>query len=232
MSRLWSLLAEAVVIVSIASFPAVIWFFHFRRRMIRRIANVARDLEAAFRPRDVRYWYLGYLVGFRARYWVNRGPVTRAAALYIIPPYHVFFYLPVIILFHRRERLDLAVSLRRPGIGGEAHIVDTGDKHAMRGLQRDKPHLAKLKSAEVLVAGRRLQAYYSGDGRALDEARRLAAELESLDTRVGRVSVDGAQGAIYVSLRIERPGPVTPHVEAVLRAAGRASKGGEGPTGG
>jgi len=224
--------AAAVVLVALASFPAVIWFFHFRRRMIRRIAWVARDLEEALRPRDKRYWYLGYLVGFRARYWVNRGPVTTAAALYIIPPYHVFFYLPVVILARRRERLDLAVALRSTGIGGEAHIVDPSDRGAVGSLRADGVDTSRLRRGSVALGGRVLEAYHTGGGGALEEARRLAGELEGLGARVRRVTVDAGRARIYVSLTPPQGGPVAPLAEAVLRAAARAARGAAEPGGG
>ncbi len=227
MPSLSGLFTTAVAIAVIASFPAVIWYFAFRRRMIRRIASVARELEEAFRPRDKRYWYLGYLVGFRARYWVNRGPVTTAAALYTIPPYHVFFYLPVIILAKRRERLDLAVGLRRSALKGEAHLVVAGDRGALESLRRDRHGLDHLKTVEVTVGGHRMLAYYTGDGRALEEARRLASALQAAGARVRRVTVDAGREAIYASLTLEKPGPVSPLAEAVLDAAARAA-GGEG----
>jgi len=219
-------LALAVLIVIIASFPAVIWFFRFRRLMIRRIAGVARDLEEAVRPRDKRYWYLGYLVGFRARYWVNRGSISTVSALYTIPPYHVFFYLPVIILGRRRELLDIAVKLRqRPLVGGVAHLVDPSSRHARLTFRKDVKDARGLRRAEVYLGSARFEAYYTGGDAPLGLARELAQRLQSLGARVLRVTVDPRGRILYSSINPPRGEPVTPLVEAVLDAAERLARG-------
>jgi len=221
-----SALALAVSVVIIASFPAVVWFFVIRRGMIRRIAGVARELEGVLKPRDVRYWYLGYLVGFRARYWVNRGPISTVSALYTIPPYHVFFYLPVIILGRRRETLDLAVKLRqRPLLGGEAHLID-GSRRARLTLAKDLGDTRRLRRTRVTLGGRVLEAYVAGREPPLSLAVGLAERLESLGARVHRVTVDPGSKIVYASLSVEKGEPVAPLVEAVLDAARRAAGGG------
>jgi hypothetical protein len=218
--------ALAVLIVIIASFPAVIWFFRIRRLMIRRIAGVARDLEETVKPRDQRYWYLGYLVGFRARYWVNRGSISTVSALYIIPPYHVFFYLPVIILGRRRELLDIAVKLRsRPLVRGVAHLVDSSSRHARVTFRKDVGDPRGLRRVEVDLGDARLEAYYSGDEAPLSLARDLAVRLQGLGARVLRVTVDPGGRILYSSLNPPRGGPVAPLIEAVLDAAERLARG-------
>lgn len=217
--------SAALIVLALASFPAVVWFFYFRRVMIRRIAGIARTLEERLKPRDRRYWYLGYLVGFRARYWVNRGPIKAVNAMYIIPPYHVFFYLPVILLGGRRERLDIAVELReRVAVGGEAHIVNARDRGARMSLKGDVGNTGRLKAGKLRLDGVEAEAYYSGDGSSLAVARSLAAELAG-KARLLRVTVDGQRRVLYASVN-PRPGePVDEIVEAVISAAERLGGG-------
>ncbi len=214
-------LSAALIVLVLASFPAVVWFFYFRRAMIRRIAGVARTLEETLRPRDKRYWYLGYLVGFRARYWVNRGPIKAVNAMYVIPPYHVFFYLPVIILGRRRERLDIAVELReRMQVNGEAHIINTRDRAAKLSFRRDVRDPSKLRTAKLRLGDVEVEAYYSGDGSILDFARSLAADL-SRRARLLRVTLDGGRKVLYASVNPDPGEPVDGVVEAVISAAER-----------
>ncbi len=214
-------LSAALIVLVLASFPAVVWFFYFRRIMIRRIASIARSLEETLKPRDKKYWYLGYLVGFRARYWVNRGPVKAVNVMYIIPPYHVFFYLPVILLGRRRERLDIAVELRdRVAINGEAHIVNASDRGARLSFRRDVWDPGRLRVARLRFEGLEAEAYYSGDGPSLDLARSLAADL-SRRARLLRVTMDGSRRVLYASVNPHPGEPVDGIVEAVMGAAER-----------
>ena len=227
-----SALALAVLIVVIASFPAVLWFFKIRRSMIRRISQVARELEEALGPRDARYWYLGYLVGFRARYWVNRGPVSTVSALYTIPPYHVFFYLPVIILGKRRETLDIAVKLRlQPLLKGEAHLVDESDRYARLTFRKDVGDPSRLKARASRLSNGRLTLYHRGDERLAHLATSLARSLEEAGAEVVRVSIIPSERIVYAALHPPRGGPIAPLARAVLNAAERAAKGSTGAAG-
>jgi len=107
-------LISALIVLVMASLPSVAWFFIMRRKMLRRQVYVIRSIEEAVKPRDQRYWVVGYLVGFTAKYWVKRGHVDKVYVSYTMPPYHAFFYLPIIILLGRRERLEVVVESSRP----------------------------------------------------------------------------------------------------------------------
>jgi hypothetical protein len=214
-------LSAALIVLVLASFPAVVWFFYFRRAMIRRIASVARSLEDTIKPRDKRYWYLGYLVGFKARYWVNRGPVKAVNAMYLVPPYHVFFYLPVIILGRRRERLDIAVEFREGTlVNGEAHIVNIRDRAAKLSFKRDVKDPGRLRTTKLRLGDVEAEAYYSGGDSSLDLARSLAADL-SRRARLLRVTVDGGRKVLYASVNPNPGEPIDGIVEAVIDAAER-----------
>ncbi len=201
-----------IIFLVIASFPAVIWFFRFRKTMIKRQSQLARYLEDEFRPRDKTYWLLGYLVGFRARYTVQRGLIDNVHILYITPPYHVFFYLPIIALFKKRERLDVIIRFREGvRMGGIAHIADTSIRTIKAVLHRDMGDRTKYREAEEVVAGRRYKAYYTSP-RALEIARRILREA-SLHARIYRVTVDGTSRTIMISFE---PGK-TEEVRKVLK---------------
>jgi len=211
--------AYAVLIVIIASFPAVIWFFRFRKAMIRKQANLIRHLEERLRPRDQLYWYLGYLVGFRAKYRVGRDGVDNVYVLYTSPPYHVFFYLPVIWLFRKKERLEIILELARQGlIKGEAHIADERIRSVRISLDADIGDRSRYKRTTITHNGRIYNVYYTG-GNALEKARWLL-ETASKHAPVYRVSVDGSRRSILVSFE-----PVSLEaIDKVLKAAWRAAK--------
>ncbi len=211
---LWNVMFVALV----ASFPSIIWFYYFRRQMIRKQSTLARFLEWKLRPRDKIYSYLGYLVGFRGEYHVRDPHVSKVQVTYTTPPYHVFFYLPVIIAFGKREKLDILLRLRDGSrIRGEAHIADTSIRSVRLALEADL--IGEYKEAEVPMAGRLYKAYYRGP--SLEAAKRLLERLAAKGVRVYRVSVDGSRRAILVSIE---PSSLDA-VEAALEEARRASKG-------
>ncbi len=206
----------ALAVLIIASFPSVIWFFRFRKAMIRKQANLIRHLEGQIRPRDKLYWYLGYLVGFRARYKVGRGGVENVYVLYTSPPYHVFFYLPIIWLFRKRERLELILQLGNDhGIRGEAHIADERIRSIRLSLTADLGDKGRYKRTVIRDSGRDYTVYYTG-GNALDKAVDLFNRIK-LHAPVYRVSVDGSRRSILVSVE-----PVS--LEAVSRVIEEAWK--------
>ena len=207
-------LGQAVFLVALASFPSVIWFYYFRRQMIKRQIALASWLEDHLKPRDKLYMYLGYLVGFRARYLLGDPRVSEIHVTYTTPPYHVFFYLPVIIAFGKKEKLDILVK-PRSGVPmrGEAHIVDWSVRSVRLAAQADL--VGDYKTGTLEASGRRYTVYYRGAEEALEKARRILLALTSRGARVFRVSYDSSRRAILVSLE---PTGVD-HVEAALRLA-------------
>ncbi|ABM80664.1 hypothetical protein [Hyperthermus butylicus] len=186
-------------IIAIAAAVSVVWFFHIRRVMLMRMRGLVSLLERSFRPRDTQYMLLGYLVGFRAEYLLGDGPASRAWILYTTPPYHVFFYLPVISLGKRREKLEITLRLRSP-LPGEAHIYDPGDRGVVRAVVADTAGAGRrLYRGTVSIAGRELEALYSGDI-ALAKAKSLFEELVAAGVDVRRVSIVDRLHALHVSV--------------------------------
>lgn len=185
-----------VYAVMVASLPAVAWFFRLRRGMLARMSAVVKALEDSVRPKDKRYWLLGYLVGFRATYWVRRRPVSKVWALYTTPPYHVFFYLPVVLLARKRERLEVTLGLSQGLLRGEAHLYDPRDRRSRRAVRVDAGRLhARLKAARG--PGGTVALHNS------DHALRLATELyERLSKHlpVSRVSVIASRSVLHVAM--------------------------------
>jgi len=214
----WSRILEPLFwIVVIASFLSVVWFFRFRRIMIRRQVSILQLLEEKLKPRDTKYTVHGYLVGFTGKYWVNRGNLIRAWVYYSTPPYHVFFYLPVIHLFRRSERMDFTLKLRELKPGGEAHLVVPGDRHVARTVSID---LAKrnrpLPESIVDVDGRRLKAYYTSQA-ALDKAVEIYRRLSTLED-VRRVSLSSSSQGLHVAI-VPRLGNLEAFISSLLDTA-------------
>ena len=185
-------LLRALVILVLASMPSVAWFFKIRRKMLAYTVALIRSIEETLKPRDQRYWVHGYLVGFAAKYWVRRGPVDKVYVNFTIPPYHVFFYLPVIALFRKRERLDIAVEYSKPlGVRGEAHLYDPSRRSVRSIVERDvreSPFYRKggFERGELRAGGKTMRYYARGE--ALQLAQKLAEDLSELG-EVFRVSV-------------------------------------------
>ncbi|MET1127963.1 MAG: hypothetical protein ABWW70_01425 [Thermoproteota archaeon] len=206
-----SVRATALLVILVLGTAAVLWFFHIRRRIVKRMRYIVGALEAALRPADTEYTVLGYLVGFKAVYKVRRRGVDRAWILYTIPPYHVLFYLPVIAALREAERLELTFRLER-GVRGEAHIYDPRDRAVRRLVKKDVgDRAARMAQGLVDVGARRYEALYTSSD-ALEDARRIAQELQRLGVDVRRSSVVGTLSAIHVSLV-----PGAARVEEVVR---------------
>jgi hypothetical protein len=188
-------------VVVIASFPAILWFFKVRRVMIRKQVMIIRSLEKVLKPRDKRYWLLGYLVGFRAKYWINRGGIKRAWALYVTPPHHVFFYIPFIVLFKKRERLELTLELDASyRMKGEAHLFNTSERSTVRNVYRDVRDLKTFKSEPMVQADGDFKIIYRGDALALNSVRELFHRLKSKQNLdIYRISLDETKKVIHVS---------------------------------
>jgi len=208
-----------IIVAVIASMPSVIWFFYFRRVMIRKQSALAALLERLLKPRDKLYMYLGYLVGFRADYRVSDDKVKSVEATYTTPPYHVFFYLPLIAIFGKKEKLDLVLRLRegRGGPRGEAHVYDDSVASVRLAVKGDL--VGEYREAVVEVGGRRYRAFYRGEA-ALDEAKRIISRLSSRGVRVFRVSVDGSRRALMASIEPTGPEAVEAALNELFRAAG------------
>ncbi len=225
-------LIRAAVILVLASMPSVAWFFVMRKKMLRRQIYVIRELESAIPFRDSRYWVHGYLVGFTGKYWVRTGSIDKVFVTYVIPPYHSFFYLPVIALLRKRERLEVAVEYRRPlGVKGEAHLYDPRSRIARLQAERDAAGILRrgAERGEVVVAGRRL--HYIALGReALTAAIQLAEQLSRYG-EVFRVSVIPGRRMLLAVLAPGQTG-IREAVETLLKwswAGDVGSRSKEGP---
>lgn len=202
-----SALVDALIVLALASAPSVAWFFHFRKKMLRHQSYVIKLFESIVKPRDQRYYLHGYLVGFTGEYWVNRGRVKKVYVTYTMPPYYAFFYLPVIALLRKRERLEVAVELRDSlGVRGEAHIYDPRRFDVKRLVANDvasSPVRKKLSRVKLRDIG--AEAYRTPE----DGAFSLALDLWSRLARLGivhRVSVVPGKRLILALVSPSRDG--------------------------
>ena len=196
-------LRDALIVLFIASLPSVAWFFRMRKIMLRRQIRVIRALEESLKPRDKRYWVLGYLVGFTARYWIHRGPVAKVDVTYTIPPYHAFFYLPVIILGRKKEKLDIeALGRYKLKSLGKAHLVNTTLRSVKLAVKREIAGSREdYKRGSVRVDGAEYKSYYTSE-EALREASSLASEL-ARHGKVHRVTIDTPRKRVAVSITLK-----------------------------
>ena len=202
-----SILTWTFWLVVIATFPAVLWFYKLRKTMIKRQIVIINTLEKAFKPKDKKYTVHGYLVGFTGKYWINRGNIIKAWAYYVTPPYHVFFYLPVIHAFKKKERMDITLELKSVRYRGEAHISVSKDGYVARTLGID---LAKKKprpiETRVMIDAKSFKAYYTNN-ETLDAIINVYKALSGLQD-IRRVSLDSSKMGIHVSIvpRVENLG--------------------------
>ncbi len=219
-------LRDALIVFFVAALPSVAWFFRMRKLMLARQVIIIRRLEGLLKPRDKRYWVLGYLVGFTGKYWIYRGPIARVTVTYTTPPYHAFFYLPVIALGRRKERLDIEVESRyKLGFNGIAHIYTPRIYSIRIGVEKELKDRggAALASKELNTGGRKYKVYYNSDD-ALSIAKSIMDKLAGI-TEVYRISVDSDKRRIIASIAVKGVDIVEDAVRTVVGAIEELSTG-------
>lgn len=155
-----------LVFISALSVASVVWFFKKRRELIVFLRDVTRVLEDYYKPSSKEYVWLGYLVGYRARY-VLPGK-HRVYILLTTVPKHVFFYLPVIALFKKRDRIEVAMKPHDRYVIGEVHIYRAGSWIAEVIVKKNiAQKLSEYAVKEFEVSSGKYIAYYK-DERVLD----------------------------------------------------------------
>ncbi len=179
--------------------PSVIWFYGFRRHLIHRHRMVVSALEQLFRPRDKNYTLLGYLVGFRADYVLD-GEFSRAWILYTTPPIHVFFYLPAIILGHKRERL--AITIRPRGrVPYTSHVLLAGDRWTLRTFRVD------YGDERLRYCSERNGYLSCGSSQGIEKVLELGKRLERHNAVLARASLDSDRNIVHVQVLMDKASP-------------------------
>ncbi|MEB3861239.1 MAG: hypothetical protein GSR84_03355 [Desulfurococcales archaeon] len=218
-------LRDAMVVLFLASLPSVAWFFRMRRIMLNRQILIIRSLESIFKPRDKRYWVLGYLVGFAARYWIYQGPLAKVNITYTVPPYHAFFYIPVIVLGRKKEKLEIELESRyKLRDIGVAHVYSTVMRSVRVPVERDvRERLKNARVDRVRVAGRKYKAAYTSR-EALERAIRLAEDLSGIGY-VHRVTVDTRSRRVAASITLKSIDYIGDYVKRLLHELEELSTG-------
>jgi hypothetical protein len=131
----WLLDFLALLGLSTLAAAMVVWFYWMRRKVLKLIKKVVDDLEGFFKPIDKTYTLLGYLVGFRAIYELERG--DRLFIVLTTTPRHSLTYYPLLKLLGRTDRLQLALKPSSRYVLRELHVVDARDKRSLQILARD-----------------------------------------------------------------------------------------------
>lgn len=109
-----------LIAISISAVAVVTWFFRKRRELIVFLKEVTETLEKHFKPVDKTYVWLGYLVGYKAKYDLPGN--SRAYILLTTVPRHSILYLPIAKLLRRRDRLEVAIEPYDRYVTTELHI--------------------------------------------------------------------------------------------------------------
>jgi hypothetical protein len=110
-----------IAFIAILGAASAIWFFRQRRRLIVMLRDVVLALEKYFNPSSKEYQWLGYLVGFKARY-VLPGR-HRVYLLLTTVPRHSLFYYPFARIAGRKDRLEIAFNPSDRVVVGEVYLV-------------------------------------------------------------------------------------------------------------
>ncbi|MGB9827081.1 MAG: hypothetical protein ACPLSM_01005 [Thermosphaera sp.] len=137
-----------IILIAILGAASAIWFFRQRRRLIVLLRDVVLSLEKHFNPSSKEYQWLGYIVGFKARY-VLPGK-HRVYLLLTTVPRHSLLYYPFAKIAGRRDRLEIAFNPSDRVVAGEVYLVKKNsrvDNTVLRNSVGDR--LDKMFSREV-----------------------------------------------------------------------------------
>lgn len=137
-------------------------------------AWIARETEAALRPRDTEYVNIGGCIGYHFTYALA-SPFREAKGTFALLPRHSILYLPISFLVRRHDRfyLQLFTDERLPG---EAHILREDY------FQKDPNRITDIQAMRqdrMMMGGRAYVLLWRHAG--LD--RRLRRLLERLEGR-------------------------------------------------
>uniref|UniRef100_A0A7C2BKK9 Uncharacterized protein n=1 Tax=Thermosphaera aggregans TaxID=54254 RepID=A0A7C2BKK9_9CREN len=137
-----------IVLIAILGSASALWFFRQRRKLIVMLRDVTLTLEKYFNPSGKEYQWLGYLVGFKARY-ILPGK-HRVYLLLTTVPRHSLLYYPFAKIAGRKDRLEIAFSPSDRVVTGEVYLVKKNsrvDRTILRSNVGDR--LERMFSKEV-----------------------------------------------------------------------------------
>jgi hypothetical protein len=109
-----------VIVISALAVASAFWFFRKRKELIVFLRDVTETLEKHFKPLDKSYVWLGYLVGYRAKFDLPGN--HKAFILLTTVPRHSLFYLPIAKILNRKDRIEVAVVPYDRFVIGELHV--------------------------------------------------------------------------------------------------------------
>ncbi|MGC8983468.1 MAG: hypothetical protein ACP5KA_06955 [Desulfurococcaceae archaeon] len=164
----------ALLGLSALGVASAVWFFKKRREVLELLRDVTATLEEYYKPSDKTYTWIGYLVGYKARY-VLPGK-HKAFILFTTVPRHALFYMPVVLLANRRDRLEVAVVPHDRYVVGELHVHKKGSWIAEAVVKKNVgERLREFSVRELDIGGYKYVAYYK-DERLLSSFTELASK--------------------------------------------------------
>jgi hypothetical protein len=189
----WLLDFLALLGLSTLAAAMVVWFYWMRRRVLKLIKKVVDDLEGFFKPIDKTYTLLGYLVGFRAIYELERG--DRLFIVLTTTPRHSLIYYPLLKLLGRTDRLQLALKPSSRYVLRELHVVDARDKRSLQILARDLGERINWLSRVEYETPRGIYLVYYESPEDLDLVKRL---IERSPARIFKLSAYTRENLVEV----------------------------------
>ncbi|MEM0001342.1 MAG: hypothetical protein QXT75_07290 [Desulfurococcaceae archaeon] len=110
-----------IIFIAILGAASAIWFFRVRRKLIILLRDTAILLEKHYNPSSKEYQWLGYLVGYKARYILPGKHVVYVMLTTV--PKHSLIYYPIAKIAGRKDRLEIAVKPHDRIVPSEFYLV-------------------------------------------------------------------------------------------------------------
>lgn len=166
-------------------------YFLGRRKNLVLIQKYANAMEAALKPIDKQYTWVGGYIGFKSEYSVKQEMVKRVRATLHMMPRLSLLYYPIAKLTMRHDKLYVVIETAK-NIDGEAHLIQKGYYRMPPGIK----DVGKFHKKYVMLGDREFEMLYQdgeGERRLLSWAQSLRVDFK----RIKHLSFTSSTNVIY-----------------------------------
>jgi hypothetical protein len=167
-------------------------YFFGRRKNVILMRQYARAIEAALKPTDQQYTWIGGYIGFKGEYKVKQETVKEVKATLHLKPRHSLLYYPIAKLTMRHDKLYIVMETSK-SVDGEAHLIQKGYYRMLGPGIEDK---GRFHKKYVKLGDRDFELLYQdrkGEAQLLPWAQSLKVDFR----RIKHLSFTSSTNVIY-----------------------------------
>jgi len=143
-------------LIIVAALGTTAAYFLGRRQNVTLMRLYAGVLEAALKPADQMYTWIGGYLGFRADYQLKDDVINKIKVTIQLKPRMSIKYLPVSRFTMPRDRMYIVIESKK-GLPGEAHLIQKGQ---YRFIPAGIDHIEQFHRKPVMLGGVEFEVLY------------------------------------------------------------------------